>query len=65
VLTADCGYLRLRKLTYTKTDIARWAEIIGAHRRKTKDIFVYFKHEETGTGPKFARQLLDSLGHAK
>jgi len=25
---------------------------------------VYFKHEEAGTGPQFARLLLDALGEA-
>jgi len=61
VATADFGYFRLRNTGYTKADIKRWAKVIGEHRRKAKDIFVYFKHEETGTGPKFARQLLNEM----
>jgi len=65
VATADFGYFRLRQLGYTKTDIARWAKVIGEHNAKAKDVFVYFKHEETGTGPRFARQLLDDLGVRK
>jgi uncharacterized protein YecE (DUF72 family) len=27
-----------------------------------KDVFVYFKHEATGTGPEFARQFLQAFG---
>jgi uncharacterized protein YecE (DUF72 family) len=65
VATANFVYFRLRKVDYTKTDIKRWAKVIGEHQRKAKDIFVYFKHEDTGTGPKFARQLLDELGVPK
>lgn len=61
--TADFGYFRLRNPAYTKADISRWAKVIGGQRGK--DIFVYFKHEEAGTGPKFARQLLDDLGVPK
>lgn len=58
--TADFGYFRLRNLGYKKPDIARWAKVI--REQKWKTAYVYFKHEETGTGPKFARQLLDQLG---
>ncbi len=61
VVTANFGYFRLRNTGYSKADIKRWAKVIGEHQRKAKDIFVYFKHEETGTGPKFARQLLDEM----
>ena len=63
--TADYGYFRLRNPAYTETDISRWAKIIGAQGGTGKNNYVYFKHEETGTGPKFARQLLDELGIAK
>lgn len=58
--TADFGYFRLRKPAYEKADIARWTKVISSQKWNTT--YVYFKHEETGTGPKFARQLLDELG---
>jgi uncharacterized protein YecE (DUF72 family) len=64
VATADFGYFRLRK-PYTGAEIARWAEVVGKHAAEQKDVYVYFKHEETGSGPKFARQLLADLGVAK
>lgn len=63
--TADFGYFRLRNPAYTETDIRRWANVIVQQQKSWKDIFVYFKHEETGTGPKFARQLLDELGFSE
>jgi uncharacterized protein YecE (DUF72 family) len=60
--TADFGYFRLRNTGYKKADIVRWAKLIGEHQKGWKTTYVYFKHEDTGTGPKFARQLLDELG---
>jgi uncharacterized protein YecE (DUF72 family) len=65
VATADFGYFRLRNPAYTKADIARWAKVIGKQQGPLKDTYVYFKHEDSGVGPKFARQLLDDLGIAK
>ncbi len=61
VFTADFAYFRLRRTDYTKADMKRWAKVIAEHQRQPKDIFVYFKHEDTGTGPKFGRQLLDEM----
>jgi uncharacterized protein YecE (DUF72 family) len=40
----------------------RWANVIREKTAGLTDVFVYFKHEEEGTGPQFARQLLDALG---
>ena len=55
--TADWGYLRLRDEGYTEEDLAEWAGRIAALGSSWRDTFVYFKHEEAGTGPAFARQL--------
>ncbi|HEV3345728.1 MAG TPA: DUF72 domain-containing protein, partial [Methylomirabilota bacterium] len=55
--TADWGYLRLRDQGYTEADLAEWAGKIAALGPTWRDVFVYFKHEEAGTGPVFARQL--------
>ncbi len=61
-ITADYGYFRLRDEGYTPADLARWA---AGHphrgRRAARDVFVYFKHEEAGKGPQFARILLEAL----
>src|SRR5882762_7905736 len=61
-LTADYGYFRLRDEGYTPDDIARWAQTIHDKTSDCTDVFVYFKHEEAGKGPEFARLLLDALG---
>ena len=61
VATADYGYFRLRDEGYEEADFDRWAEVIGAHQDRWADTFVYFKHEEEGKGPQFARRLMDRL----
>ena len=62
VATADYGYFRLRDEGYEDADIARWADTIRAHQAQWKDTFVYFKHEESGKGPAFAKLLSERLG---
>lgn len=60
--TADWGYLRLRRAEYSDSDLAGWAERIRA--RGWKEAFVFFKHEDAGTGPRFAARLVELLGGA-
>jgi len=62
IITADYAYFRLRDEGYTPQDIARWADTIRDKTSGCRDVFVYFKHEEAGKGPEFARTLLDALG---
>lgn len=59
--TAHHGYLRLRDEGYTKTDLERWADLVAAQSGVWKEVFVYFKHEEAGKGPDFARTFIDTL----
>ena len=61
-ITADYGYFRLRDEGYTPDDIGRWAAVIAERAAGCKDVFVYFKHEEEGKGPEFAKMLMASLG---
>ena len=59
--TADYGYLRLRREDYGKIDIERWANFVREHSKDWKDVFVYFKHEESGIGPKLAAEMVKIL----
>ena len=61
IATADYAYLRLRDEGYTDADIVRWAGLVQELATRCKDVYVYFKHEEEGKGPLFARRLLDAL----
>ncbi len=54
--TSDWGYLRLRRVEYSEADLAAWLERVEA--QAWKEAFVFFKHEDEGTGPKLAGQFL-------
>jgi uncharacterized protein YecE (DUF72 family) len=60
VMTSDFGYFRLRD-QYDKSALGNWAKVISEKRKSMEEIFVYFKHEETGSGPEFAKQLMELL----
>ena len=62
VVTANFGYLRLRREDYSGDDIAAWSDFVREQSPNWSDAFIYFKHEEAGVGPKFARQMVESLG---
>jgi uncharacterized protein YecE (DUF72 family) len=61
ISTADYTYFRLRDEGYQTPDIEKWATVIQAHDAP-KGAHVYFKHEEEGKGPEFARHLMTMLG---
>jgi len=51
-VTADWGYLRLRRTNYTEGDVAAWADRVQA--QPWDRAFVFFKHEDEARGPEFA-----------
>jgi uncharacterized protein YecE (DUF72 family) len=60
-ITADYGYFRLRDEGYQPEDIKRWAHTVRDQTLGCKDVYVYFKHEESGKGPEFARAFMEAL----
>jgi uncharacterized protein YecE (DUF72 family) len=58
--TADWGYLRLRRVAYEEGDLKTWADRIRGPG--WKEVFVFFKHEEAGTGPKLAARFMELCG---
>ena len=54
--TADWGYLRLRRVNYSEENLVEWAARI--RDQNWKETFLFFKHEDAGTGPKLAAQFL-------
>lgn len=58
--TADWGYLRLRRVNYSEENLVEWAARIRA--QNWKETFLFFKHEDEGTGPKLAAQFLNLAG---
>ena len=56
ISTADWGYVRLRRPSYEREDLARWARLFGA--QPWDHGFVFFKHEDAGAGPALASEFL-------
>lgn len=54
--TADWGYLRLRRMKYSESELKKWIKWMRA--QQWKDAYVFFRHEDEGTGPKLATQFL-------
>jgi uncharacterized protein YecE (DUF72 family) len=61
VATARHGYLRLRDEGYTPDDLDRWVDVVRARAAEWDDAWVFFKHEEEGKGPEFARAFIERL----
>ena len=57
ISTAKWGYLRLRRTVYERVDLAEWMKRVTG--QKWKDAFVFFKHEDEGTGPRLAAEFLE------
>ncbi|HET9706912.1 MAG TPA: DUF72 domain-containing protein [Gemmatimonadales bacterium] len=55
--TADFGYFRLRDEGYQPADLETWAGRMRTLGTGWGDAFVFFKHEESGEGPKLAEQF--------
>jgi uncharacterized protein YecE (DUF72 family) len=60
VATASWGYLRLRRDDYGDADLEAWAERIRG--QGWSEAYVFFKHEDDGAAPKFARRLMEIVG---
>jgi uncharacterized protein YecE (DUF72 family) len=57
VRTSTWTYVRLRRERYTKKALADWAQTLQS--LAWKEAYVFFKHEDTGTGPKLAGRFLE------
>jgi len=57
VATADWGYLRLRRQDYVDADVATWAARV--RDQAWSEAYVFFKHEDAGSGPRLAAQFLE------
>jgi uncharacterized protein YecE (DUF72 family) len=58
IVTADFVYFRLRKPEYTAEDRARIAASADELLASGKDVFLFFKHEDTPEGALYAEEML-------
>jgi uncharacterized protein YecE (DUF72 family) len=58
--TADWGYLRLRRVNYSEENLSKWLQRVNQQR--WSETFVFFKHEDEGTGPRLAADFLKLAG---
>jgi len=61
VATADFGYLRLRAEGYGDAALQTWLGTMHRIGVSWREAFVFFKHEDSGTGPALARRLIALL----
>ena len=57
VATAEFGYMRLRDEGYKSEDLEQWATTVKELGKGWGDAFIFFKHEESGIGPKLAQEF--------
>jgi uncharacterized protein YecE (DUF72 family) len=57
VATADWGYLRLRQSDYGDAELKAWVKRV--RRQDWRDVFVFFRHEDEGKGPRLAKRFVE------
>jgi uncharacterized protein YecE (DUF72 family) len=57
VATADWGYLRLRQSDYRDAELKAWVKRVW--RQGWRDVFVFFRHEDEGKGPRLAKRFME------
>jgi uncharacterized protein YecE (DUF72 family) len=62
VVTADFCYYRYRKPSYTPEERQGMVHRIQEHRNQGRDVFAYFKHEETPEGALYAADIFKTVG---
>ncbi len=55
------AYLRLRRPAYSEAAIGAWAERLALASEAGRDAYAFFRHDEEGYGPRYARDLVKCL----
>jgi uncharacterized protein YecE (DUF72 family) len=58
--TADFAYYRFRKAGYSAQERRVLLKTLRGHTGQGRDVYAYFKHEDTPEGALFARELLEA-----
>lgn len=62
VATAGWGYLRLRQVEYDDATLRQWRDLI--RDQAWDEVYVFFKHEDEGTGPRLAERFERLFGES-
>lgn len=65
VVTAEFCYYRYRKPSYTAEERRVMVDRLQEHRNAARDVYAYFKHEETPEGAMYAVELLKEVSALK
>jgi uncharacterized protein YecE (DUF72 family) len=58
-------YLRLRRTRYCREDLDTWAARLAEITGRGRDVYAFFKHDEHGDGPRYARRVMGRLAHSR
>jgi uncharacterized protein YecE (DUF72 family) len=61
IVTADFAYYRYRKPSYTSEERRAMVDRLREHLGQARDVFAYFKHEETPEGALYAVEVLKEI----
>jgi uncharacterized protein YecE (DUF72 family) len=61
IVTADFAYYRYRKPSYTSEERRAMVDRLREHLGQARDVFAYFKHEETPEGALYAIEVLKEI----
>lgn len=63
IYIADWIYFRFRRTNYDPKMMSSWGKKIFS--KKLNDAYIFFKHEDEGKGPEFAKKFLEITGKLK
>ncbi len=58
-------YVRLRRSRYDGAELDEWAARLERAMARGRDVYAFFKHDEHGDGPRYARRVMGRLEHSR
>lgn len=58
-------YLRLRRTRYDRAELDAWAARLHDLTAAGRDVYAFFKHDEHGDGPRYARRVMGQLERSR
>ncbi len=58
-------YVRLRRSHYDRAHLEAWSDRLEAATARGRDAYAFFKHDEHGHGPRYARRVMSRLERSR